>query len=81
MDKAKLQFEKLWNGEIRLAHTFWIYYFTVLFVMRTIALLLGQVIGVLAIYGQALWWCRSGAQPINMKEIRSTPCWPKPQRC
>jgi len=49
IDRVKEKLEDLWNGDVKLAQTFWLYYILVLVVLRILALFLGQVIGVLAL--------------------------------
>ncbi|MEZ5815056.1 MAG: hypothetical protein R3E13_10135 [Alphaproteobacteria bacterium] len=52
MDKIKETLNQLWNGDIPLAHTFWLYYFIGMLVLRIPAQALGAL-GALIIIGWA----------------------------
>lgn len=52
MDKVKATLKALWNGDIPLAQTFWLYYVAAIIVLRLLAGLVGPLMG-LAILGWA----------------------------
>lgn len=52
MDKIKETLTELWNGNIPLVQTFWLYYFVGIFVVRLVASAIGPV-GALLILGWA----------------------------
>jgi len=49
MENLKALLQRLWNGDLPLAQTFWIFYVMVLIGLRIVALAFGPVIGVLAL--------------------------------
>lgn len=52
MDKVKARAIELWNGNVPLAQTFWLYYVVGVVVLRLIAMPLGSIFGI-AILGWA----------------------------
>ena len=46
MDKIKATLKQLWEGNVPLAHTFWLYYFVGILVLRIIAGAIGAVGGI-----------------------------------
>lgn len=52
MDKVKATLKALWNGDIPLAQTFWLYYIVAIIVLRLLAGFIGPLM-VLAILGWA----------------------------
>ena len=52
MDEIKKTLNQLWNGEIKLSHTFWLYYFCGILVIRIIANAIGPV-GAILVLGWA----------------------------
>lgn len=46
MDKVKVQVMELWNGNVPLAQTFWLYYVVGVVVLRIIAVPLGSIFGI-----------------------------------
>lgn len=46
MDKIKATLTKLWEGNVPLVQTFWLYYFVGIFVLRLIAGAVGPVVGI-----------------------------------
>ena len=49
MDKIKATLTKLWNGDVKLAHTFWLYYFVGVLVLRLITGLVSPALGIIAL--------------------------------
>lgn len=46
MDKIKATLSTLWDGNIPLAQTFWLYYFLAIFALRVLAGVIGPVMGI-----------------------------------
>ncbi len=46
MDKVKATLKSLWNGDVPLAQTFWLYYVIMMIVLRAIAGLTGAFFGI-----------------------------------
>ena len=49
MDSIKAIMNKLWNGDVPLAYTFWLYYFIGIIVLRFIAGAIGPVFAVVIV--------------------------------
>ena len=45
----KATLTKLWNGEVPLAHTFWLYYVVGVIVLRVLAGVVGSVMGIVIV--------------------------------
>ena len=69
MDKVKTTLEQLWNGNVSLAHTFWLYYFVGMIVLRLIAGVIGPI-GALLVIG----WAGFMVLPINTQVTACLHC-------
>jgi hypothetical protein len=49
MSKIKATLTKLWNGEVPLAHTFWLYYFVGVIILRLVAGAINPVFGIVIV--------------------------------
>ena len=49
MDKIKAILKQLWEGNVPLVHTFWLYYFVGILVLRIIAGAIGPIAGIVIV--------------------------------
>ena len=46
MDQIKTTLKQLWQGDLSLAHTFWLYYVVAMIALRIVASAIGPVMGI-----------------------------------